>query len=82
MAVVKSAAEGSEEALAQLQKGAGAGSYKSAIKHEVDSSELVKLKSRRAKCGPHGPHVFGLDLDRPIRILHPQPGARASSDQG
>ena len=35
VAVVKSAVEGSEDALAQLQKGAGAGSYKSAIKAEV-----------------------------------------------
>lgn len=33
--MVKSAVEGSEEALGQLQKGAGAGSYKSAIKAEV-----------------------------------------------
>ena len=35
VAVVKSAVEGSEEALGQLQKGAGAGNYKSAIKAEV-----------------------------------------------
>ncbi|CAK9007608.1 unnamed protein product [Durusdinium trenchii] len=53
VAVVKSAAEGSEEALAQLQKGAGAGSYKSAIKHEVASmafgaEELISAKMKRA----------------------------------
>ena len=35
--MVKSAVEGSEDALAQLQKGAGAGNYKSAIKAEAGS---------------------------------------------
>lgn len=52
-AVVKSAVEGSEDALAQLQKGAGAGSYKSAIKAEVASiasaaAELISAKMKRA----------------------------------
>ena len=40
VAVVKSAVEGSEDALAQLQKGAGAGSYKSAIKAEVGNRDM------------------------------------------
>eukprot|EP00435_Cladocopium_sp_Y103_P063005 s288_g24.t1 len=53
VAVVKSAVEGSEDALAQLQKGAGAGSYKSAIKAEVASiasaaAELISAKMKRA----------------------------------
>ncbi|CAJ1452648.1 unnamed protein product [Effrenium voratum] len=53
LAVVKSAVEGSEEALAQLRGGAGAGSYKSAIKHEVASmasgaEELISAKLKRA----------------------------------
>jgi len=53
VAVVKSAVEGSEEALGQLQKGAGAGSYKSAIKAEVASmasaaAELISAKMKRA----------------------------------
>ncbi|CAE7713645.1 YEF3 [Symbiodinium sp. KB8] len=53
VAVVKSAVEGSDEALAQLQKGAGAGSYKSTIKAEVASiaagaAELISAKMKRA----------------------------------
>lgn len=48
VAVVKSAVEGSEEALGQLQKGAGAGSYKSAIKAEVWQRESVTRRAVRS----------------------------------
>lgn len=72
---MKSAVEGSEDALAQLQKGAGAGSYKSAIKAEVGNWDLEQdrfLFSLSPQLpldthwiptqGAHGPHLQPLQV--------------------
>lgn len=49
---MKSAVEGSEDALAQLQKGAGAGSYKSAIKAEVGNRDMSFQPSQIKQIDP------------------------------